>query len=478
MPNIKKRAIPYWTMLSDGDIAGIHAATLEIMLDPGVAVYDDEALALLKRAGASCEGATVKIPQELLQRALDTAPSSVTVYDRNGGEAMRLEQGYSYFGPGSDTTFTLDAATGERRAADLHTIRSFARLADALPNIDFTMSMGIAPETGARHADRNHFLAMVENTSKPVAFTAQTPEAMDGIVRMCQAVAGSRDAFAGKPFAVLYAMPTAPLMHTREALRALMAAADAGLPCVYASGAMKGATGPVTNAGILASSNAEMLTGLVIHQLRSPGAPFVYGATLGPLEMKTTVNIYCGPESMQMQVACLQLGRFYNLPTFATAGCSDAKLFDQQAAAEISLSLMTAALAGGNLIHDVGYLESGNCSSHEALVFADEMIGQMRYLLNGFSVDGESLAVGAVRRVGIGGNYLADEHTLEHYREAAWYPPALIDHRNHSAWLDAGGADLGRKARARASALLANHSSEPLPADTAERIRLIARADG
>lgn len=473
MANICRRNIPYWTILSDAQIRTIHEKTLEVMEGVGVAVYDGEALALLKQAGAAVDGDTVRMGASLLERALASAPPSVMVYDRNGVEAMRLAEGHSFFGPGSDTTFTLDAATGQYRAADLETIKGFARLADALPNIDFTMSMGIAPETGAGNADRNHFLAMVENTRKPVAFTAQTPGAMAGIVEMCHAVSGSAQAFAAKPFAVLYAMPTAPLMHTREALQALMLAADAGLPCVYASGAMKGATGPVTNAGILVSSNAEMLTGLVIHQLRAPGAPFVYGATLGPLEMKTTVNIYCGPESMQMQVACLQLGRFYNLPTFATAGCSDSKRFDQQASAECALSLMTAALAGGNLIHDVGYLESGNCSSTEALVYADEMIGQMRYLLQGFAVDDEALATDVIRRVGIGGNYLADDHTLEHYRDAAWYPE-LTDHGNHGMWQAAGALDMGAKVRGKALSLLASHRPAPLAEEVSQKLKEIA----
>lgn len=468
MPIVNKRNIPYWTILSEDDLKKIHQATIDVMQTIGVAVYDDEALDLLRQAGVSVDGQVARISADLLEKALDSAPATLKIYDRNGAGAMLLEPGYSYFGPGSDTTFTQDVLTGERRPADLQTIISFARLTDGLPNIDFVMSMGIAPETGATRADLNHFLAMAENTSKPILFTAQTPPAMKDILRMCDII--SQGNFAAKPFAVLYAMPTAPLMHTREALQALMLAADHFMPCIYASGAMAGATGPVTQAGTLVSSNVEMLTGLVIHQLRSPGAPFVYGATLGPLQMKTTINIYNGPESMQMQVACLQLGRFYNLPTFATGGCSDSKLFDQQAAAEASLSLMTCALAGGNLIHDVGYLESGNCSSHEALVFADEMIGQMRFLLNGFSLDEASLARDVMERVGIGGNYLTDDHTLDNYARTTWYPD-MIDHGNHSMWQTGGSQDLGSKVREKARRILQNHTPQPLGEDISRKLR-------
>lgn len=472
MTKFHKRKIPYWTILSQIDLPRIHQATLDVMQDVGVAVYDDEALDLLRRAGASVEGQVVKISGSMLDKALQTAPDSIKIYNRNGREAMLLEPGYSYFGPGSDTTFTRDVLTGERRATDLGTIKSFARLVDGLPNIDFVMSMGIAPETGAHKADRNHFLAMAENTAKPILFTAQTPPAMKDILSMCDVIAGG-SSFAAHPFAVLYAMPTAPLMHTHEALQALMLAADHGMPCVYASGAMAGATGPVTPAGTLVSSNAEMLTGLVIHQLRAPGAPFIYGATLGPLQMKTTINIYSGPESMQMQIACLQLGHFYNLPTFATGGCSDSKLFDQQASAESSLSLMTCALAGGNLIHDVGYLESGNCSSHEALVFADEMIGQIRFLLSGFALDDEALAKEVIERVGIGGNYLTDDHTLDNYASTTWYPE-MIDHGNYSMWQNDGARDLGSKVREKALYILQNHQPEPLEAVQLGQLKSIA----
>jgi trimethylamine--corrinoid protein Co-methyltransferase len=473
MTNIKKRRIPYWTVLSEVDIKAIHDMTVKVMQDIGVAVNDDEALLLLKNAGADIEGNVVKISAELLAHALDTAPSSVTVYDRNGKPAMLLEQGYSYFGPGSDTTYTINPETGVRKHAGLDTIKDFARLADALPNIDFTMSMGIAPEVDSIRADKNHFLAMVENTTKPVLFTAQTPQAMKDIIEICSVTAGGTDIFRLKPFAVLYAMPTAPLIHTHEALQDMMLAADAGIPCIYASGAMNGATGPVTSAGILVSSNAEMLTGLVIHQLRKPGAPFVYGATLGPLEMKTMVNIYCGPESMQMQIACIQLGRFYDLPTFATGGCSDSKLFDQQAAAECSLSLMTTALSGGGLIHDVGYLESGLCSSMEALVFADEMIGQIRFLLNGFDVNEDTMAFDAIKRVGIGGHYLHDDHTLENYRDEVWYPE-LIDHRNYKMWQESGGLDMGNKIKNKTLELLKGHKPQLLSTGLLAELRRIA----
>lgn len=224
MSNIVKRKIPYWTIVSDDDIKAIHNMTVKVMEEIGVAVNDDEALLLLKNAGAHIEGNVARISGDMVANALRTAPSSIMVYNRNGDPAMLLEQGYSYFGPGSDTSYTIDTLTGIRKPSNLETIKSFSRLVDALPNIDFTMSMGIAPEIDSVRADKSHFLAMLENTTKPVVFTAQTPQAMKDIIEICAATAGGPDEFSKKPFAVLYAMPTAPLMHTHEALQDLMLA--------------------------------------------------------------------------------------------------------------------------------------------------------------------------------------------------------------------------------------------------------------
>lgn len=169
------------------------------------------------------------------------------------------------------------------------------------------------------------------------------------------------------------------------------------IPLLNISGPVAGGSSPVTLAGSLALSNAELLSALVISQLKNKGAPMVYGGSTGPLDMRTGVNIYSGPECWLNNIAIKELALFYDLPDFNTAGASDAKLLDQQAGVDYMAGIMQAMLAGSNLIHDVGYIESGYTASWEGIVMGDEIIDFMKSFLKGIPVDEETLALEAIK---------------------------------------------------------------------------------
>ncbi len=466
--------LPAWEPLEKPDIERLHAATVELLETTGVRVLSARALDLLKPAGCAVDSdGTVRIPERLIRAALDSVPRQIEVFGRDGDPAMTLRDGVSYFGGGSDTVARLDHITCERCPTSLDSVREFVRVMDALPGYDFVMSMGTAFEIEPELRDSAHFLAMLQNTCKPILFTAQTGEAMARIARMCEAFRGGIEQFRASPMCVLYAMPTAPLIHTGEALEGLITASEMGMPVIYGSAPMKGATGPITTAGTLLLSNAEILSGMVIHQLAHSGSPFVYAATLGPLELRTMVNIYNGPECMHMQAASTQLGRFYGLPTFATAGCSDSKAFDQQAAAECALSLNTAVIAGASVVHDVGYLESGLCSSLQMCVLADELIGKLRFLARGINIGPGDLLVGDIIKAGIGGEYLTFDSTAERHLDEIWYP-SLFSHQSHDQWQASGSADTAERIGAKLSEILAAPPIDPLPPDLLRSLEEIA----
>ena len=255
MPVRTPSRLPFWDVLTEAQVGKLHADTLTVLEQTGVEVNEGRSRQLLAKAGAAIEGARVRIPAPLVEQALLTAPKEILIYDREKQPAMRLAPGYSYFGTGSDTTWVVDPEVGERRRTDLDSIRMTARLGDALPNLDFIMSMGTAPEIAPELADQHHFAAMVESTTKPVMFTVQSERAARRIVAMCAVICGGPEALWERPFAVLYAMPTAPLYHTAEALSALLVCAEAGIPAVYSSAPQFGATGPITIAGSLVVAN-------------------------------------------------------------------------------------------------------------------------------------------------------------------------------------------------------------------------------
>ncbi len=468
----------YPCLFSDAQLEQIHLASLEVLRRTGVRIQEAESLALLQEAGCVVsDGTLVRFPAAVVEDALARAPSRVTLCDRTGTPRVFLEGRRTYFGTGSDLPNALDLETGQRRPSLLRDVQDTARLADALPNLDFVMSMALPSDVPPRTSDRHSFLAMVENTVKPIVFTAWDEAGLLDLIAMAEAVAGGPAELALKPFLFAYLEPSSPLCHSEAALRKLLTMADHGLPFVYAPGPMDGATAPMTPAGALAMANAEVLSGLAVAQLRRPGAPFVWGSGSGPLDMRTAVGAYVSPEFMLHCMGMAELAhRFYRLPVWGFAGCSDSKEPDMQAGIESALWILWAALSGANLVHDVGYIESGLTCSYEMIAVGDEIIGFVRRLLHGVDLNGETLALEVIDRVGPGGNFLASPHTRRHLSEA-WFP-RLMDHQTFPAWAAAGRQDLRQRAREAVRQTLATHRPTPVPPGTLETMRaIVAEAD-
>jgi trimethylamine--corrinoid protein Co-methyltransferase len=460
-----------YRLLTDDQLAQIHHAALEILEQTGSRVFNAEARDLLLGAGCTISDSDlVRIPPTLIEKALESAPSKIVLHDRNGVPAVHLEDHRTYYGTGSDLPFTRDLESGERRASVLEDIGQAARLADALPNLDFVMSMAQASDVDPQTSDRKAFLAMVENTTKPIIFTVWDEQGLADIIAMAEAVAGGAEQLAAKPFLLAYLEPTSPLQHLDEVMRKLFMMADKGLPFVYAPGPIEGASAPVTAAGSLAMAVAEGLTGLAIAQIRRPGTPFLFGSGSGPLDMKTMVATYASPEFMRHCMGVAEMAHYYySLPAWGFSGCADAKEPDAQAGAESALWILWTELSGANLVHDIGYIESGLTCSLEMMVICDEIIGAVRRLVSPFDTSAESFALEAIDQVGPGGDFLASKHTLDHYKQC-WYP-TVFDRRSHQAWSAAGSPSASQAARDRARELLASHQPEKLPPALVDTLR-------
>ena len=197
--------------------------------------------------------------------------------------------------------------------------------------------------------------------------------------------------------------------------------------------------------------------------MKCPGAPFIYGADASILDMRTTIFAYGAPELQIMDIAFADLARRYRLPFFCVAGATDAKVLDAQAGAEMAMSLLVSALNGCNLIHDVGYLESGLCSSEESVVLGDELIGMVKRYLAAFEIREDTLALDVIDRVGPMRDFLNDDHTIENYRRDVWYP-TVLDRRRFEAWFADGGEQINKPLQRKAQAILADRQSPALSA--------------
>lgn len=447
--------------LSKEDMEAIHSGALEILENIGMVVHHEEALALLKEAGAYVDGERVYYPPALVEWALKQAPSYIMLYDREGEPAMLLQGRNAYFGTGSDCPYLVDTFTGERRFWKKEDVVNAIKIVDALPAIDFTMSMGLINDLNPKSHYQEQYAIMIRNTSKPQVIIAENAECLDDVCQLAAAVRGGMDELSRKPLFVLYDEPTSPLVNTTEALEKLLYMSEHRLPTNYACGMMSGSTGPVTQAGGVTLATAENLGGLVIHQLKNPGAPFVFGGGMSNTDMVSMQPSYVSPEAFLTGAALTQMGRaMYNLPTWGFAGCSNSKVADAQAINDAATFIWHQALAGCNINHDVGYLEFGLAFSFDLLVMCNETVSQVRRCFKGVPVNRETIATDVVKEVGPGGHFLGADHTFRHFKEN--WEPDLSDRNLFDTWKANGATTMEQRAKARIEDIIANYEPKPL----------------
>lgn len=460
---------PQFAVLSDDQKENLHLAALEVLRRTGVRFHHSGALEMLRKAGAFVsDGNLVKFPARLITEALSSPPSRIVMCDRDGAPAMQLEGTRTYFGTGSDCLNFLDPDTGAHRPFTQADIVNGYHLCDALPNIHFVMSMGIPSDVNPALTYDVQMALMLEHTTKPIVFVTNDGASCRRAIDMAAAVAGGREALREQQHILLYSEPSSPLQQSETAVDKLLLMAEHELPVVHSPGPQMGATAPITMAGGLVMSLAEILSGLVVHQLHRPGAPFVFGAGLHHMDMGAMQICYASPEFQLTKAAVAEMGRWYGLPTWGYAGCSDAKVMDEQAALEAMLSVLMAKLSGANLIHDVGYMESGLTTSFEMVVLTDELVALADHLMKGIEVSDSTLVVDELDEVGPGGNFLGTRATLKRFRDF-WFP-GLLDRKTRPQWLEAGGTTLGQRLTAKVREIVRDHQPRPLPPEVRQRV--------
>ncbi|CAB1056817.1 hypothetical protein D1BOALGB6SA_1556 [Olavius sp. associated proteobacterium Delta 1] len=451
---------PGYRILSTGQIDRIHAATLELLETVGVNIRHRGARDMMAEAGCTVRNdGTVFIPGQLVADAIQSAPSSVSIYNRLGEKALQLEDRRIHFGLGTDLAKIYDLETGRIRESTLKDVQTAVRIADALPEIDFIASYVIPNDSPPNLMYIDAFKSQLEHSTKAIFFTAAGLEDIRFIREMAVAVAGGRDNLRRKPFLIHYTEPSSPLIHSAGAVEKLLFCADHHIPVTYTPGMMSGATGPVTLAGALALGNAEALSGLVMHQLRSKGAPIISGIGMAVMDMARVTCIYGCPEYRLVLSACADLYHHYKIPVWGTAGVTDANCLDLQAGMEWGDSLLLNAMAGVNLSHNVGYLAQGLVGHPAALVVCDEIISYTRRFMRGFELDDNHLNLDTIRQVGAGGSFLSARQTVRLFRSEHWYPN-LCNRNSVGSWQNNGGKDMADLAVEKTRDILRNHVTE------------------
>ena len=468
---------PYLQILSEEQQQRVYHAALEILEQMGGEFFDEESVDLLGSAGAHVQNKRrVRIPSYLVQTALQSAPKRVVLCDRDGHRKMFLEGRNVYFGNGSDTVFTQDIYSGARRLAVKQDVVHAARVVDFLSEMDFCMSFGIASDVNQMTSDCHHFEAMALNTVKPLIITSWNLDGLKRIYDMMVTIKGDEKTLEREPFVIVFLMAISPMTFPKESLQKLLFCAEKRIPVIWTGGCpTMGATAPIFPAGSLAMGVAEFLSGLVLTQLKQKGCPVISGGSFGNLDMRTSLRPYNSPEADFGHICIGEMARFFQLPSWGVGGTSDSKVLDEQAAAEAHQKLFLSAMAGSNLIHDVGYIDNGMTSSFELLVMCNDFASRVRRFLRGFVVSEETLALDVIEEVGPGKDYLTHPTTLAKFKEEGWMPE-LIDRQNYQSWEQSGKKTMKQVANEKARWIVEHHRCEPLPTQIEHQLTEIVEA--
>ncbi len=466
-------------LLSEDQLEEIKRVALHLLEYTGLDVHNVEARALLSSAGVWVDGVRVRLPSHLVEKALASAPRSFTVFSREGDpeKDLHIGPGRFYYGPGPTCPNFMDPRTGEVRKYTRADARDVATVCDALANVDFVESLGTIGDIPYELADTYEFADMIACTGKPIVAWSYAEGGCREIHQIAVAVAGSEDAFLRRPNYIFYCEPLSPLVSNQEAMDKVLYCAKHRIPLIFTPCVIGGGTGPCTMAAVIAQAAAESWLGLVISQLIRPGTPFCMGGVVSTMDMKDMILAYGAPELSLLQAGLTELAHHVGLPLWTTGGCSDSKVVDEQAALEGALSVLFAGFSGGDLCHDVGYIESAMTGSLQQLVMMDEVISYIKRIIQGIEVTPETLAVEVIDRIGPGGSFLADDHTLSHFRSEFWFP-SLIDRNRRERWEAKGMTTMAQRAQARIIELLDSHKPAALPEPAQRKIKeVLAGAD-
>lgn len=459
---------PQFRLLSETQVKELHYAALHILEKTGVLYECQEAIDLLSAAGADMsDPKRIKISSHLVEEAIRTAPKTITLYSREGEPAIVLNgQTGSHFGSMPDCPEYVDPYLKTRRTCYVEDIANTTRVIDALPNIEWSYLATGHKTIPGEIADKVSLLQFILNSTKPVIAEINDATSLREMIELCAIVAGGEEQLRRKPFFGGSSEPVTPLVQGKDAMEKSLICAEKGLPNVVYSMPLAGATTPATYPAVLALVIAEVLSQLVVIQLKNPGAPVIFGSMPNIMEMKTTIFPYGSPELSFLIASLTEVCHYYRLPMFGTAGCTDAEMLDAQAGAEITYQVLMSAMSGADLVHDVGLVYHATTISPESIVFVDEIIDMVKVSTNGLTINDESLPLELIDRIGPRGTYLSEKHTRKHFRK--FWSPTIFDRSMKKDSNTKGCADLLNEKTIK---IMKTHQPKPLSDDVLKELR-------
>ena len=449
--------------LTREQIKSVQEASLELLDRTGMAVMNVPAREMMQQAGCNVSGERVRIPQDIVRRAIASVPRTFRLHSRDGDRSFVIGGKNVMFNPGSSAATFLDSSTKDIRPGTAADLVKLVKVADALEYIDAQSTALIPTDVPEKIQDLYRLNLVLRNSDKPIVTGAFTKEGLLDMVHMLEAAVGSPEDLAKKPRAIFDCCPVSPLTWGDITPQNLMDCAERMVPAEIIPAPMMGATSPVTIFGTLIQSNAEVLSGIVISQLKRPNAPVVYGGSLALFDMKYGMICLGAIETAMAACASAEIGKSYRIPTQAYLGLSDSKMPDAQSGFESAIGLLLAGITGINVVSGPGMLAFENCQSTEKLAIDNEICGMVKRLLRGLETEDVGSVLSLLDSVGPRGEFLSADHTLSKFRSEQFMPSDITCRRPVNSWKELGGSDAYKRASGRVDKILSVHKPKTLP---------------
>ncbi|MCD4775208.1 MAG: trimethylamine methyltransferase family protein [Candidatus Aegiribacteria sp.] len=458
---------PVLRLLSDELIERIISEARDILCDLGVEIHNDGVLSMLSDHGATVgmRENHVFLTPDIIDKALETAPDSVELYDVMGRQTHDLRDHNVYFTPGSAAINILDPSSGEIRKPSTADYVDYAKLMSGLDNIASQSTAFIPADVHERISDSYRLFLSLLYCEKPVVTGAFTIDAFNVMKDLQLAIRGSRDALKKRPLTIFSCCPTAPLKWSDVTSQNLVDCANHFIPVEYISMPLSGFMAPVTLVGSIVQHAAETLSGVVLSQLTQPGTPIIYGGSPAAFDVRYETTPMGAVETQMIDCANNEIGKYLNLPTQAYIALSDAKQLDAQAGLETSMGATLAALSGINSISGPGMLDFESCQSLEKLVVDNEICGMTLRLTRGIEPKEDFPSIPIFEELLRDKHLLIANHTRKYLHDEHYFPGAVIDRANSSRWMEEGSLSIGDRAKMEIERLLKAWKPTELPDD-------------
>jgi trimethylamine--corrinoid protein Co-methyltransferase len=453
---------PSIKILSREAIEEIYENALYLLSATGIIFKSKRAMQTLAQAGAEVDSSTgvVKFPRDIVKNSVQSCPDSFKLHYRDGSKELNVGGDNVYFDPGSAALNLLDSRTNASRRPVTKDLVNFIKVAEELPNIHAQSTALVCSDVPQEIADRYRLYLVLKNSVKPIITGTFTLDGTLVMKNMLSIAVGGNKNLASCPTAIFDCCPSPPLLFSEITSESLIDCAKYSIPVELISMPLMGATGPITIAGSLIQHTAETLSGIVLAQVVNKGCPVIYGGSPSAFDMHYGTTPMGAPETILIDLAYAEIGKWLGLPTHTYLGMSDSKLVDAQAGFESGVSAVLGALAGINIISGAGMLEFENCQSIEKLVIDNEICGMALRIARGFEVNSETMALEDLRNRGKQGSFISLPSTLKLFRKEHYMPSEVVDRANRTQWEEKGSKDIIKRAKEQAQTILGKVKSK------------------